>query len=82
MGLDLAMKSLGIYGQTWRSIVSFFLRFCARLMVWFTPEWVTGFVETAGSVKYLSPRRDRDARYGQPSAFCADSRRYGDRTTL
>ncbi|NOT40158.1 MAG: hypothetical protein HOP13_06675, partial [Alphaproteobacteria bacterium] len=40
--------------QTWRSIVSFFMSFLVLgLMVWFTPDWVTGFIEAAGSLKYF-----------------------------
>jgi len=57
--------------QTWRSIVSFFLSFVVLgLMVWFTPEWVTGFVETAGSIKYFLTGTATDLfGYGQPSAL-------------
>ncbi len=49
------MRGLGqIMWQTWRSIVSFFLSFVVLgLMVVLTPEWVTGFIETAGSMKYF-----------------------------
>ncbi|MDZ4739270.1 MAG: hypothetical protein SGJ03_05120 [Alphaproteobacteria bacterium] len=40
--------------QTWRSIVSFFLSFVVLgVMVIFTPEWVNGFVEAAGTFKYM-----------------------------
>jgi uncharacterized membrane protein len=57
--------------QTWRSIVSFFLSFIVLgLMVWFTPDWVTGFVETAGSLKYfLTGTATELFGYGQPSAL-------------
>lgn len=49
------MHTLGYFmRQTWRSIVSFFLSFVVLgLMVWFTPDWVSGFVEAAGMFKYL-----------------------------
>jgi hypothetical protein len=41
-------------GQTWRSIVSFFLSFVVLgLMVIFAPGWATGFVEAASSFKYV-----------------------------
>lgn len=66
------MKTLGQFmWQTWRSIVSFFLSFFVLgLMVWFTPEWVTGFVETAGSVKYfVTGAATETLGYGQPSAL-------------
>jgi hypothetical protein len=68
------MKTLGQFmWQTWRSIVSFFLSFFVLgLMVWFTPEWVTGFVETAGSVKYIvTGAATETLGYGQPSALFA-----------
>jgi hypothetical protein len=40
-------------GQTWRSIVSFFLSFVVLgLMVIFAPGWATGFVEAAASFKF------------------------------
>jgi hypothetical protein len=66
------MKTLGQFmWQTWRSIVSFFLSFFVLgLMVWFTPEWVTGFVETAGQVKYfVTGAATETLGYGQPSAL-------------
>ena len=58
-------------GQTWRSIVSFFLSFIVLgMMVWFTPEWVQGFVEMAGSFKYLVLGTATDVTgVGQPSAL-------------
>ena len=38
--------------QTWRSIVSFFMSFLVLgLMVWFTPELVSGFMDTVGQFK-------------------------------
>jgi hypothetical protein len=57
--------------QTWRSIVSFFLSFVVLgLMVWFTPDWVTNFVETAGSIKYfVTGAATETLGYGQPSAL-------------
>ncbi len=57
--------------QTWRSIVSFFLSFVVLgLMVWFTPEWVSGFVESAGSLKYFLTNAATELfGYGQPSAL-------------
>ena len=57
--------------QTWRSIVSFFLSFIVLgLMVWFTPDWVTGFVEAAGSLKYfITGAATETLGYGQPSAL-------------
>ncbi|MCE9524382.1 MAG: hypothetical protein K8S25_18325 [Alphaproteobacteria bacterium] len=66
------MKSLSHFmWQTWRSIVSFFLSFFVLgLMVWFTPEWVTGFVETAGALKSVITAGATDLfGYGQPSAL-------------
>jgi len=59
--------------QTWRSVVSFFLSFFVLgLMVWFTPEWVTGFVETAGGLKYFVMNGAETVfGYGQPSALFA-----------
>lgn len=59
--------------QTWRSVVSFFLSFIVLgLMVWFTPEWVTGFVETAGGLKYFVMNGAETVfGYGQPSALFA-----------
>ncbi len=58
-------------GQTWRSIVSFFLSFVMLgLMVWFTPDWVQTFVQTAGSLKYLAmDGAEATLGYGQPSAL-------------
>lgn len=57
--------------QTWRSVVSFFLSFVVLgLMVWFTPDWVMGFVETAGSLKYLVMGGAESVfGYSQPSAL-------------
>ena len=66
------MKSLSHFmWQTWRSIVSFFLSFFVLgLMVWFTPEWVTGFVETAGGLKsVITDGATNLLGYGQPSAL-------------
>ncbi len=59
--------------QTWRSIVSFFMSFLVLgLMVWFTPEWVTGFIEAAGSLKYfIMGAANETLGYGQPSALFA-----------
>jgi len=68
------MRSLGQFmWQTWRSIVSFFLSFFVLgLMVWFTPDWVTGFVQAAGSIKYLvMDGAENVLGYGQPSALFA-----------
>lgn len=65
-------KTLGhFFWQTWRSIVSFFLSFFVLgLMVWFTPDWVMGFVETAGQLKYLVMDTANAALgAGQPSAI-------------
>ena len=65
-------KTLGHFlWQTWRSIVSFFLSFFVLgLMVWFTPDWVMGFVETAGQLKYLVMDAANTALgAGQPSAI-------------
>lgn len=58
-------------GQTWRSIVSFFLTFVMLgLMVWFTPDWVQAFVQAAGSLKYLvMDGAKATLGYGQPSAL-------------
>jgi hypothetical protein len=60
-------------GQTWRSIVSFFLSFLVLgLMVWFTPEWVQGFVELASNFKYFILGVANDVSgVGQPSALFA-----------
>jgi len=66
------MKTLGHFmWQTWRSIVSFFLSFFVLgIMVWFTPDWVMGFVETAGQLKYLVMDGANAALgVGQPSAI-------------
>lgn len=66
------MLTLGHFlWQTWRSIVSFFLTFIVLgLMVWFTPEWVTGFVETASNFKYFILGTTTAATgVGQPSAM-------------
>ena len=59
--------------QTWRSIVSFFLSFVVLgLMVWFTPDWVQGFIEAAGSLKYfIMGAAEEVSGYGQPSALFA-----------
>jgi hypothetical protein len=49
-----AMGLVHFMGQTWRSIVSFFLSFVVLgLMVILAPGWATGFVELAASFKYL-----------------------------
>lgn len=57
--------------QTWRSVVSFFMSFVVLgLMVWFTPDWVNGFVATAGSLKYfVMGSAETILGYGQPSAL-------------
>ena len=68
------MHTLSYYlGQTWRSIVSFFLSFVVlALMVWFTPDWVQSFVQAAGTLKYLiMDAADAVFGYGQPSALFA-----------
>jgi hypothetical protein len=59
--------------QTWRSIVSFFMSFAVLgLMVWFTPDWVQGFIEAAGGLKYfIMGAADQTLGYGQPSALFA-----------
>ena len=59
--------------QTWRSIVSFFMSFIVLgLMVWFTPDWVQGFIEAAGSLKYMIMGGAEEViGYGQPSALFA-----------
>ena len=59
--------------QTWPSIVSFFLSFFVLgLMVWFTPEWVQGFIQAAGSMKYfIMGAAAETLGYGQPSALFA-----------
>jgi len=48
-------KTLGHFvRQTWRSIVSFFMSFVVLgLMVWFTPELVSGFMDTVGQFKSI-----------------------------
>lgn len=64
--------SLGHFlGQTWRSIVSFFLSFFVLgLMVWFTPDWVQGFVQAAGAFKYMFLDKVTELTgAGQPSAL-------------
>jgi hypothetical protein len=60
-------------GQTWRSIVSFFLSFVVLgLMVWFTPDWVQAFVQAAGRIKFLvMDGADAALGFGQPSALFA-----------
>ncbi|MEQ1753077.1 MAG: hypothetical protein ABL973_02975 [Micropepsaceae bacterium] len=66
------MHTLGYYlGQTWRSIVSFFLSFfLLGLMVWFTPDWVNSFVKLAGDLKFvLMDAFDAIFGYGQPAAL-------------
>lgn len=66
------MKGLGHFmWQTWRSIVSFFLSFVVLgLMVVLTPEWVTGFIETAGSMKYfIMDSAENIIGNGSPSAL-------------
>jgi hypothetical protein len=67
-------KSLGqLAAQTWRSIVSFFMSFVVLgIMVWFTPEWVNGFIEFAGNLKILiMDGATNTLGYGQPSALFA-----------
>jgi len=66
------MHSLSYFlGQTWRSIVSFFLSFFVLgLMVWFTPDWVQGFIEVAGRLKILIMDGATNALgFGQPAAL-------------
>ncbi len=66
------MHSLGyFFGQTWRSIVSFFLSFVVLgLIVWFTPAWVQQFVQVAGQLKFfIMDGADSALGYGQPSAL-------------
>lgn len=66
------MQGLGHFmWQTWRSIVSFFLSFVVLgLMVVLTPEWVTGFIETAGSLKYfIMDSAETVIGNGSPSAL-------------
>ena len=68
------MRTLGHFmWQTWRSIVSFFLSFVVLgLMVWFTPDWVQGFIQAAGSLKYfVMDGANAVLGYGQPSALFA-----------
>lgn len=68
------MHTLSYYlGQTWRSVVSFFLSFVVlALMVWFTPDWVQSFVQAAGTLKYfIMDAADALFGYGQPSALFA-----------
>jgi hypothetical protein len=68
------MQGLGHFlWQTWRSVVSFFLSFVVLgLMVWFTPDWVQGFIEAAGSLKYfVMGAANEVSGYGQPSALFA-----------
>ncbi|MBI1210968.1 MAG: hypothetical protein GC190_05860 [Alphaproteobacteria bacterium] len=57
--------------QTWRSIVSFFMSFVVLgIMVWFTPEWVNGFIQFAGQLKvYIMDTATTFLGYGQPSAL-------------
>ena len=57
--------------QTWRSIVSFFMSFVVLgIMVWFTPEWVNGFIEVAGQLKIgIMNTATTFLGYGQPSAL-------------
>jgi len=65
-------KTLGHFvGQTWRSIVSFFMSFIVLgIMVWFTPDWVNGFVQFAGQLKvYIMDGATATLGYGQPSAL-------------
>jgi len=66
------MQALGqIMWQTWRSIVSFFMSFVVLgLMVWFTPDWVEGFVSAASSLKGVVMEASRTiSGYDQPSAL-------------
>ena len=66
------MHSLSYFvGQTWRSIVSFFLSFFVLgLMVWFTPDWVQQFTQAAGQLKLLMMDGAQNMLgYGQPSAL-------------
>ena len=67
-------KTLGqLVGQTWRSIVSFFMSFVVLgVMVWFTPEWVNAFVTFAGQLKvFIMEGATSALGYGQPSALFA-----------
>ena len=64
--------SLGHFlGQTWRSIVSFVLSFFVLgLMVWFTPDWARGFLETATAVKSVAiSASDAVFGYSQPGTL-------------
>ena len=65
------MGLTGFLWQTWRSVASFFMSFIVLgLMVWFTPDWVNGFVATAGSLKYfVMGSAESILGYGQPSAL-------------
>lgn len=66
------MRELGRFmWQTWRSIASFFLSFIVLgAMVVLTPDWVSGFVEAAGSMKlYVMDAAESLLGYGQPSAL-------------
>ncbi len=65
-------RTLGHFvGQTWRSIVSFFMSFFVLgIMVWFTPDWVNAFVQFAGQLKvYIMDGATTVLGYGQPSAL-------------
>ena len=65
-------KTLGHFvGQTWRSIVSFFMSFVVLgIMVWFAPDWVNAFVQFAGQLKvYIMNTATAALGYGQPSAL-------------
>lgn len=66
------MHSLSYFlGQTWRSVLSFFLSFLVLgLMVWFTPDWVQGFIAVAGSLKVMIMDTATQALgFGQPAAL-------------
>ena len=68
------MNTLGHFmWQTWRSIISFFMSFVVLgLMVWFTPEWVEGFVSAASTLKGVVMETSRTITgYDQPSALFA-----------
>jgi hypothetical protein len=58
-------------GQTWRSVVSFFLSFFVLgMMVWLAPDWVMGFVEAASNLKFLVMNSAQAMLgSGQPSAL-------------
>ena len=65
-------RSFGHFArQTWRSIVSFFMSFVVLgIMVWLVPEWVNGFIEVAGALKYwIMDTATIFLGYGQPSAL-------------